>query len=68
MTTQPTSTVAGRVRTLPPEQRHRHDSACYWDVHHCRWQCVTYPGVRYALERCTAIARPVDDSGTERRR
>jgi hypothetical protein len=59
MTPQPTAVLAGHDRTAPPEARHRHDSACYWDVDECRWQCVTYPLVRYALERCTAIRRPV---------
>ena len=55
MTPQPTAAVTGHVRTAPAEARHRHDSACYWDVDECRWQCVIDPRVRYALERCTTI-------------
>jgi hypothetical protein len=47
-------------------QPHRHDSACYWDVENCRWQCATYPGIRYALEHCTAIGQPVAHSRTRR--
>jgi hypothetical protein len=54
MSPQPTAAVAGEVRAVSPESRHRHNSACYWDVDECRWQCVTYPGVGYAVERCTA--------------
>jgi hypothetical protein len=42
MTPQSTAAVAGQVRTVPPEAPHRHDSACFWDVDECRWQCVTY--------------------------
>jgi hypothetical protein len=57
MTPQPTAALAGHARTVTPEARHRHDSACYWDVDDCRWQCVTYPGARYAPERCTATGR-----------
>jgi hypothetical protein len=47
MTPQSTAAVAGQVRTVPPEAPHRHDSACFWDVDECRWQCVTnrYDGV-----------------------
>jgi hypothetical protein len=41
MTPQSTAAVAGQVRTVPPEAPHRHDSACFWDVDECRWQCVT---------------------------
>jgi hypothetical protein len=67
MTPQSTAAVAGQVRTVPPEAPHRHDSACFWDVDDCRWQCVTYPGVRYAIEGCTAIGRPVADIGPETR-
>jgi|tagenome__1003787_1003787.scaffolds.fasta_scaffold19047157_2 hypothetical protein len=67
MTPYPTTVVAEAVRTVPPEARHRHNSACYWHVDECRWQCVTYPGVRYAFEHCTAIARPVPHSGPETR-
>jgi hypothetical protein len=65
MTLQPSAALAGRARTVPPEARHRHDNACYWDVDDCRWQCGTHPGVRYALEQCTGIGRPVADSGLE---
>jgi hypothetical protein len=57
MTPQPTAALAGHARTVTPEARHRHDSACYWDVDDCRWRCVTYPGARYAPERCTATGR-----------
>jgi hypothetical protein len=67
MTTQPISPVEGQSRSATPEPRHKHVGACYWDVDDCRWQCATYPGVRYALEHCTAIGRPVADTGTERR-
>ena len=67
MTSQQTAALAGRAPTVPAEERHRHDSTCYWDVEDCRWRCVTYPGVRYALEHCTEIARPVPDSRPEAR-
>jgi hypothetical protein len=39
MTVQLTTAVASRDRTAPAEARHRHDSACFWDVDECRWQC-----------------------------
>lgn len=65
MTQQPTATVDEHVLTVPPDARHRHDSACYWEVEGFRWQCVTYPLVGYALEHCTAIGRPVADSAPE---
>jgi hypothetical protein len=67
MTPHPTTAFAERVPTVPPEAPTRHDSAGYWDVEECRWQGVTYPGIGYALEHCTAIARPVTDTGPETR-
>jgi hypothetical protein len=67
MTLEASSALALAAHTVPPEARHGHDSACYWDVENCRWRCVTYPGFRSALERCTAIARPVADSRPEAR-
>ena len=65
MTPPPSSALAGHARAVPPEARHRHDNACYWDVDTCRWQCVPHPGVPYALDHCTGIGRPVPDSGQE---
>jgi hypothetical protein len=67
MTPQPTAVVAELVRTPPSEARHGHDDARYWDVDECRWQCAAYPGLRYALERCAGIGRPVADTGPETR-
>ena len=67
MTPQSTAAVAGRARTVSPDARHGHDSACYWDVDECRWQCVTYPRVHDGLAHCTAIGRPVADSRPEGR-
>ena len=67
MTQQPAPAVEGQARTMPSEARHRHDSACYWDVDDCRWQCVTYSLVGYALEHCTSIGRPVADNDPETR-
>ena len=61
MTRQPSTAFAQPVRTALPEAQHGHDSTCYWDVDECRWQCVTFPLVGDALERCTAIGRPVTD-------
>jgi|tagenome__1003787_1003787.scaffolds.fasta_scaffold12734387_1 hypothetical protein len=43
MTPQASTAFAERSRTVPPEARHQHDSACYWDVDDCRWRCATYP-------------------------
>jgi hypothetical protein len=63
MTPQASTAFAERSRTVPPEPRHQHDSACYWDVDDCRWQCATYPLVSYALERCTSITRPFAGTG-----
>jgi hypothetical protein len=56
---QPSTAFAERVRTASLETGHRHGNACYWDVDDCRWQCVSYPLARYALEHCASIARPV---------
>jgi hypothetical protein len=67
MTPQPTATLARHARTVPPEAQHGHDSACFWDVQDCRWQCVTHPTVGYTLERCTAIGQAVADGGPETR-
>jgi hypothetical protein len=50
VTPQPTAAVEGRDRTMPPDERLQHNSASFWDVDECRWQCATSPGVRYALE------------------
>src|SRR3569833_2204836 len=59
MSTQPTAVLARPARTVvPPEPMHQHGTACHWDVDDCRWQCVAYPLARYALEHCTALARP----------
>jgi hypothetical protein len=63
----PQSVLARRAATATPEPRHQHGSACYWNVDDCRWQCVTYPLVRYALDHCTALARPVLHTDTEAR-
>jgi hypothetical protein len=68
MTPQSTTAFAERVHTAPPEPRHQYDSARYWDVVECRWHGATYPGIGYALERCTAITRPVTDTGPDTRR
>ena len=65
--TQPSTAFAERVRTVPLEAGHRHDGACYWDAEECRWQCVTYSLVGYALEHCTSIGRPVADNDPETR-
>jgi hypothetical protein len=65
MTTQATASVAGQIRPVPAEPRHRHSSACYWDVDDCHWQCLTYPLVRYALEHSSASERPGADTGPE---
>jgi hypothetical protein len=59
MTTQPTCSDAAQIRTVPPEPRHRHDSACYWDVDECHWKCLTYPLFGSALEHPIGIGRPV---------
>jgi hypothetical protein len=67
MTSQPTAAAAGHARTLHTEARHRHDSACFWDLDDCRWQCATYPLLGYALERCTATGPSVPDRGPEPR-
>jgi hypothetical protein len=65
MTPQSTAAVAGRDRTVPPDARHRHTSACFWDVDECRWQCVTYPGIRCTPERRPTIGRLVTHTGWE---
>ena len=68
MGTQPTAVLARPTPTVvAPEPRHEHGTACYWDVDDCRWQCVTYPLARYALEHCTALARPVRHTSPETR-
>jgi hypothetical protein len=63
MKAQPTATIAGRGPAAPPDGRHQHTNACVWDVEDCRWQCTTYPLLRYALEHCTPTAQTVDDTG-----
>jgi hypothetical protein len=64
MTPQTTAAVAGQVRTVPPEAPYSHDSACYWDVGDCRWQCLIHPLLRYALEHPSANGRPATDTET----
>jgi hypothetical protein len=63
VTTQPAVASPGDVRTVPTEAWRRHDSSCFWDVDECRWQCATYPLLGYAVERRTAIGRPVAHAG-----
>jgi hypothetical protein len=68
MTTQPASPAMGQIRpALISEAQHQHDRACYWDVHDCRWQCMTYSLLSYTLEPCTPSARPVLHTGPEAR-
>jgi hypothetical protein len=66
MTQQSTVAAAGYDHTAPVV-RHEHTSACFWDVEDCRWQCTTYPLLRYALEHCTPTAQTVEDNGPEMR-
>jgi hypothetical protein len=63
MTPQPAAALAGRVRPVPREARHRHLSSCFWDVDECRWQCVTGPGVHYWLEDRAPTGCQVADRG-----
>jgi hypothetical protein len=62
MTLPQTAALAGRAPTVPPEARHRHDNACYWDVDDCRWQCGTHPLLGDALECCTATGGSAGDN------
>jgi hypothetical protein len=67
MTQQPTVTAEGHAHAVAPEVRHEHTSACFWHVEDCRWQCTTYPLLRYALEHCSPTAQTVEDNGPEAR-
>jgi hypothetical protein len=62
MTPQPASSVAEQIGTVPPAARHQHDSACYWDVDDCRWQCLGRPLRRYGHP--SANGRPATDTET----
>ena len=63
MTLQAGPALAVFAHTVPPEARHRHDSACYWDVESCRWQCATYP---VSPPRSSAAPRSRDPSADNR--
>jgi hypothetical protein len=68
MTPQPPAALAGRDRTMAADERYQHNSARFWDVDECRWQCATSPGVRYALEcRPTVPGQRPEPTGTARR-
>jgi hypothetical protein len=67
MTLLATPALTSPAPTVLLEAPHRHDSACYWDVIECHWQCVPYPLVRYALEHCTAIGRRAADTAAKTR-